>query len=86
MNAADPSVRVVLTARTPAQANAIVRNADGSVSLGTTAPAPAAAYNPASNPMERALRRMDETPMTGPVNLVGAPPGALFLPTGMRIR
>ena len=62
VNAADPSMRVVLTApadrpldvsaliggmraselhslaaRTPAQANAIVRNADGSVSLGTKA-------------------------------------------------
>lgn len=134
VNAADPSMRVVLSApadrpldvsaliggmraselyslaaRTPAQANALVRNADGSVSLGTKAPAAAAvpmlqngaivvdgatvshypeapAPNPASNPMEHALRRMDEAPMKGPVNLVGAPPGALFLPTGLRIR
>jgi hypothetical protein len=134
VNAADPSMRVVLTApadraldvsaliggmraselyslaaRTPAQANAMVRNADGSVSLGTKAPiaptvpmlqdgvivvdgatvshhpeAPAPAV--AHNPMEHALRRMDEAPMKGPINLVGAPPGALFLPTGIRIR
>ena len=134
VNAADPSMRVVLTApadrpldvsaliggmraselyslaaRTPVQANAMVRNADGSVSLGTHAPVATAApmlqngvivvdgatvsHQPeppapaaAPNPMEHALRRMDERPMKGPVNLVGAPPGALFLPTGIRIR
>ena len=133
MNAAEPAVRIVLTApadqpldvsaligglraselsslaaRTPVQANAIVRNADGTVSLGTKAAAPAArmlqdgvivvdgalvshhpeapAPGPASNPMEQALRGMNEAPVKGPVNLVGAPAGALFLPTGIRIR
>jgi len=134
VNAADPAVRIVLTApadrpldvsallggmrasevyslatRTPAKANALVRNADGSVSLGTRptavpagpmlqdgvivvdrgtvshyaeAPAPASA----PNPMQGALRRMDEPPVNGPVNLVGGPAGRLFLPTGIRIR
>lgn len=134
VNAADPSLRVVLTApadrpldvsallggmraselyslatRMPAHATALVRNPDGSVSLGAApaaAPAgpmlqngvivvdggtishhpeaPAAAAAP--NPMESALRRMNEPPVKGPVNLVGAPAGALFLPTGIRIR
>lgn len=137
VNAAEPSLRVVLTApadrpldvsallggmraselyslatRMPVHAHAMVRNPDGSVSLGpTAAAAPAApsgpmlqngvivvdrgtaAHYPGApaahskvNPMERALRRMDEPPVKGPVNLVGAPPGALFLPTGIRIR
>ena len=134
VNAADPSLRVVLTApadrpldvsallggmraselyslatRMPAHANAMVRNPDGSVSLGASvaaAPsgpmlqngvivvdrgvvahypeAPAAASAP--NQMENALRRMNEPPVKGPVNLVGAPAGALFLPTGIRVR
>jgi hypothetical protein len=134
VNAADPSLRVVLTApadrpldvsaliggmraselyslatRMPAHANALMRNPDGSVALGATvaaAPpgamlqngvivvdrgtvahypeAPAAASAP--NPMENALRRMNEPPVKGPVNLVGAPAGALFLPTGIRVR
>ena len=134
VNAAEPSVRVVLTApadrpldvsaligglraselhslatTTPARANAIVRNADGTVSLGTKAAAvpsvpmvqngvivvdgatvahypEAPVPHPASNPIEHALRQMNEPPVKGPVNLVGAPPGALFLPTGLRIR
>ena len=99
-----------LATRMPAHANAMVRNSDGSVSLGAAVPAaapagpmlqngvivvdggtishhpeaPAAASAP--NPMESALRRMQEPPVKGPVNLVGAPPGALFLPTGIRIR
>ena len=134
VNAADPSLRVVLTApadrpldvsaliggmraselyslatRMPVQANGMMRNADGSVSLGATvasvpsgpmlqngvivvdrgtvahhAEAPAAASAP--NPMENALRRMNEPPVKGPVNLIGAPAGALFLPTGIRVR
>ena len=127
VNAADPSLRVVLTApadrpldvsaliggmraseiyslatRMPTrQANAIVRNADGSLALGASpAAAPAgpmlqggvivvdrgAVAQSKGNPMESALRRMEEPPIKGPVNLVGAPPGALFLPTGIRIR
>lgn len=134
VNAADPSLRVVLTApadrpldvsdliggmraselyslatRMPVRANGMVRNADGSVSLGAAAAtalsgpmlhdgvivvdrgtvahypqAPVA--RPKADPMQGALRRMDEPPVKGPVNLVGAPAGALFLPTGIRIR
>ena len=134
VNAAEPSIRIVLTApadrpldvstliggmraselyslaaRTPAQANTIVRNADGSVSLGTKTPqapagpmlengvivvdgatvshhADAPAPASVSNPMDNALRRLQEPPVKGPVNLVGGPPGNLFLPTGIRIR
>ena len=134
VNAADPSLRVVLTApvdrpldvsaliggmraselyslatRMPVRANGMVRNADGSVSLGaaplaapsgpmlqdgfivvdrgTVAHYPQAPVaHPKADPMEGALRRMDQPPVKGPVNLVGAPAGALFLPTGIRIR
>lgn len=127
LNAADPSLRVVLTApadrpldvsaligglrasevyslatRMPAEpASAIVRNADGSLALGASPAAlPAGPMlrggvivvnrgtvaHSSTNPMESALRRMDEPPVKGPLNLVGAPAGALFLPTGIRIR
>ena len=91
-------------------ADTIVRNADGTLSLGASAatvPSGAMLQNgvivvdrgtiahhaeapvavSVSNPMENALRRMvAPPPVEGPVNLVGAPPGALFLPTGIRIR